>query len=33
MHGLMNDLARLLNQSSLNTLIFELIDHYQEVLR
>ena len=30
--GLMKDLAELLNQSSLNTVTFQLIDHYQEVL-
>ena len=30
--GLMKDLVRLLNQSYLSTLIFQLIDHYQEVL-
>ena len=29
---LMNDLAGLLNQSSLNTKSFQLIDHYQEFL-
>ena len=29
---LMNDLAGLLNQSSLNTISFQLIDHYQEFL-
>ena len=29
---LMKDLVRLLKQSSLNTLTFQLIDHYQEVL-
>ena len=29
--GLMKDLARFLNQLSLNTLTFQLIDHYQEV--
>ena len=28
----MKDLAGLLNQLSLNTLTFQLIDHYQEVL-
>ena len=28
----MKDLAGLLNQLSLNTLKFQLIDHYQEVL-
>ena len=32
MFGLINDLAGLLNQSSLNALTFRLIDHYQEVL-
>ena len=32
MFGLMKDLAGLLNQSSLNTLTFQLKDHYQEVL-
>ena len=32
MPELIKDLARLMNQSSLNTLIFQLIDHYQEVL-
>ena len=32
MFGLIMDLAGLLNQLSLSTLIFELIDHYQEVL-
>ena len=31
MIGLMKDLARLLNQSSLNTLKFQLIDLYQKV--
>ena len=31
MFGLMKDLAGMLNQSSLNTLTFQLIDHYQEV--
>ena len=30
--GLMKDLAGLLNQSSLNTLTFQLIHRYQEVL-
>ena len=30
--GLMKDIAELLNQSSLNTLTFQLIDYYQEVL-
>ena len=30
--GLMKDLAGLLNQSSLNTLTFQLIDYYEEVL-
>ena len=29
--GLRKDLAALLNQSSLNTLTFQLIDHFQEV--
>ena len=32
MFGLMKDLAGLFNQSSLNTLTFQLIDRYQEVL-
>ena len=32
MFGLMMDLTGLLNQLSLNTLTFRLIDHYQEVL-
>ena len=32
MFGLMKDLAGLLNQLSLNTLTFQLIDPYQEVL-
>ena len=32
MFGLMMDLTGLLNQLSLNTLAFRLIDHYQEVL-
>ena len=32
MFGLMKDMARLLNQLSLNTLTFQLIDAYQEVL-
>ena len=32
MFGLMKDLAGMLNQLSLNTLIFQLIDHYLEVL-
>ena len=32
MSGFKKDLAGLLNQSSLNTLTFQLIDHYQEVL-
>ena len=32
MPGLTNGLAELLNQSSLNTLTFQLIDHYEEVL-
>ena len=31
MFGLIKDLAGMLNQSSLNTLTFRLIDHYQEV--
>ena len=31
--GLMKDLAGLLNELSLNTLTFQLIDHYQEVLK
>ena len=31
MSGLMKDLAGLLNQSSLNKLIFQLMKHYQEV--
>ena len=30
--GLMKDLAGFLNESSLSTLTFQLIDHYQEVL-
>ena len=30
--GLMKDLAILLNQSSLNTITFQLTDHYQDVL-
>ena len=30
--GLMKDLAGLLNESSINTLTFQLIDHYQDVL-
>ena len=30
--GLIKHLAGLLNQSSVNTLIFQLIDHYQGVL-
>ena len=29
--GLRKDLAALLNQSSLNTLTFQLIEHFQEV--
>ena len=32
MFGLMKNLAELLNQLSLNTLTFQLIDLYQEVL-
>ena len=32
MPGLMKDLTELLNQSSLNTLTFQPIDRYQEVL-
>ena len=32
MFGLIKDLTGLLNQLSLNTLIFQLLDHYQEVL-
>ena len=32
MFGLIMDLAGLLNLLNLNTLIFQLIDHYQEVL-
>ena len=32
MFGLIMDLAGMLNQSSLNTLTFPPIDHYQEVL-
>ena len=32
MFGLINNLAGMLNQLSLNTLTFRLIDHYQEVL-
>ena len=32
MFGLIMDLAGMLNQLSLNTLIFQLIDHCQEVL-
>ena len=32
MPGLMNGLAGLLNQSSLNALTFQLIDHYEENL-
>ena len=32
MPGLMKDLARWLNQLSLNALTFQLIDHYQEAL-
>ena len=32
MFGLIMDLAGILNQLNLNTLIFQLIDHYQEVL-
>ena len=32
MFGFKKDLAGLLNQSSLNTLTFQLIDHYQKVL-
>ena len=32
MHGLIKDQGGLLNQLSLNTLIFQLIDHQQEVL-
>ena len=32
MFGLMIDLAGMLDQLSLNTLTFRLIDHYQEVL-
>ena len=32
MSELIKDLAGLLNQSSLNTLICQLTDHYQEVL-
>ena len=31
MFGLIKDLTGLLNQLSLNTMIFQLIDHYQEV--
>ena len=31
MFGLMKDLAGMLNQSSLNTLTFHFIDHYQGV--
>ena len=31
MFGLIMDLAGMLNQLNLNTLIFQLIDHYQEV--
>ena len=30
--GLIKDMVGLLNWSSLNTLTFQLIDHYQEVL-
>ena len=30
--GLIKDPAGLLNESSFNTLMFQLIDHYQEVL-
>ena len=32
MFGLIKDLAGMLNQLSLDTLTFQLIDHYQEVL-
>ena len=32
MPGLITDLAGLLNQFSHNTLTFQFIDHYQEVL-
>ena len=32
MFGLIMDLAGLLNQLSLNTLIFQLINYYQEAL-
>ena len=31
-NGLIKNLVGLLNQSSLNTLTFQLIDHYQDVL-
>ena len=31
MFGLIMDLPEILNQLSLNTLTFQLIDHYQEV--
>ena len=32
MFGLIKDLAGMLNQLSLNTLTFRIIDHYEEVL-
>ena len=32
MFGLIMDLVGMLNELSLNTVIFQLIDHYQEVL-
>ena len=32
MFGLIKDLSGMLNQLSLNTLTFQLIDHYLEVL-
>ena len=31
MLGLIMDLVEMLNQLNLNTLIFQLVDHYQEV--
>ena len=32
MHGLVNDLVGLLNQSRLDALMFQLTDRYEEVL-